>query len=94
MEPMPDAPSPYYINHPANNSNQTSPYGSYNSGSNIQQGPRISEIMSRADGAQRKLPVPKVREVAVQDYLGTGVGFRDGGSGRSSKEGSVVGGEY
>ena len=94
MEPMPDVPSPYYINHPANTSNQTSPYGSYKNGTSTQQGPRISEIMSRTDGAQRKLPIPKVREVGAQEFLGAGVGFREGGSGRSSKEGSVTGGDY
>lgn len=83
MEPSADGSSPY--------SSQPSPYGSFglerslNGGSTGSHG-RISEIMMRADGSQRKLPVPKL---AVHNLLGSGAGYF--GSGRSSKEGSVSG---
>ena len=46
-------------------------------------GLRLSEILSRPDGLQRKLPVP---QVVVHD--GTGLS-----SGRSSTNGSIAGGD-
>jgi len=48
----------------------------------------LTDIMSRPDGAQRKLPVPKV---AVHDLLGPSDGFAI--SGRSSSSNSISGGD-
>lgn len=50
-------------------------------------GMRISDIMSKSDGTQRKLPVP-VPKVAVHDLLNNGPGFA---SGSSSSNASVAG---
>ncbi|KAK2070260.1 hypothetical protein P8C59_004771 [Phyllachora maydis] len=51
-------------------------------------GMSLSDIMSRSDGAQRKLPVPKV---TVHDLLGPSDGFN--ASGRSSSSNSIAGGD-
>lgn len=50
-------------------------------------GPSISDIMSRPDGTQRKLPVPQVPKVAIQDMFVTPP------SGHSSAAGSTAGGD-
>jgi hypothetical protein len=62
MEPTPDGP----IYHQNPYSNHSSPYGSYTP---ERSGPRISDIMDKVDGSQRKLPVPKV---AIGDLMHEG----------------------
>ncbi|KAK6333906.1 hypothetical protein TWF730_004087 [Orbilia blumenaviensis] len=52
---------------------------------------RLTDIMSKSEGAQRKLPIPSVPRVTVHDLLnGNGSGFS---SGTSSAAGSVAGGD-
>jgi zinc finger protein CreA/MIG len=53
-------------------------------------GMSLTDIISRPDGNQRKLPVPQVPKVAVQDLLSDS-GFTS--SGRSSTANSLSGGD-
>ncbi|MCJ1353201.1 MAG: hypothetical protein MMC33_003186 [Icmadophila ericetorum] len=76
---------------PMEPSTGTSPYGGYSGTMHLsksQGGPRLSDIMSSKDGTQRKLPVPKVRDVILGGSGEAGFTW----SGGSSKEGSVNGG--
>jgi len=50
----------------------------------------ITDIISRPDGTQRKLPVPQVPKVAVHDLLGPS---DYNGSGRSSSSNSLTCGD-
>ena len=86
-------------------SNDTSPFGSLSSSANQgylsnlstaahHEGARISDIMSRDEGAKRTLPVPSLSgpKMGVQDLLNPVVTItNDGGSGFSSRNGSQAG---
>lgn len=61
----------------------------YYSPSQSHNGPSISDIMSRPEGAQRKLPIPQMPKVAVQDMLNP-TGFS---SVSSSTANSIAGGD-
>lgn len=54
-------------------------------------GSKISDIIGRSDGANRKLPNPQVPKVAVQDLLNPPSGFS---SGRSSQAGGDLAERY
>jgi zinc-finger protein CreA/MIG len=55
------------------------------------EGISITDIISRPDGTQRKLPVPQVPKVAVHDLLGPSDSYN--GSSRSSSNNSLSGGD-
>ncbi|KAL2872682.1 C2H2-type zinc finger protein [Aspergillus lucknowensis] len=61
----------------------------YYSPSQTHHGPSITDIMSRPEGAQRKLPIPQMPKVAVQDMLNPN-GFS---SVSSSTANSIAGGD-
>ena len=78
----------------------TSPYGSSapsTTSFNYNSGPKISDLMNRNDGTHRKLPIPQMPKVAVQDLLNpvgsNSIGYGSGGSGSSSATGSQAGGD-
>ncbi|KAI9840923.1 MAG: hypothetical protein M1838_003828 [Thelocarpon superellum] len=73
MEPQADGPPSFHV------SSTTSQPSS---------GLRISDIVSRSEGSQRKLPAPQIPKVAVQDMLHGGFS-----SGNSSNAASVAGGD-
>jgi zinc finger protein CreA/MIG len=78
MEPQTDGPA-------------ASAYGAAaaNTATSSLHGPSISDIMTRPDNSQRKLPIPQIPKVALQDM------FAPGGlaSGQSSVAGSTSGGD-
>lgn len=63
---------------------QTEPQSHYTASQHA--GPTITDIMSRPDGTQRKLPVPQIPKVAVQEILHPGSGLSSGAS-------SIAGGD-
>lgn len=78
LEPQPDS-SKYTAPQPAGNI------------SSKPSGISLSDILSRTDGSQRKLPVPQVMTKGVSDLLMPSDGFNL--SGRSSSSNSIAGGD-
>lgn len=68
----------------------SSPYGNLPSQIKYSHAPRFSEMVNRSDAMHRKLPVPQLPKVAVQDMLNPGGEFS---SGHSSRSGSMAGGD-